>query len=111
MGLNTAAVKLYLELRQRQLLTDTRSVMEMGAQWLTIKPDQFDALVRAAGFSDYDDKEFAKLDWAPGRPRLSSKPFYRMLGIDEYACIDLNGQGSILHDLNMPFTDLALYGH
>ena len=112
MGLGTAAVKLFLELRQRQLLTDTRSVLDMGAQNMGLSLDQFDGLVRAAGISDYDEGEFVGLEKRPGRPPCSARSFYRTLGIDEYACLDLGGQqGARVHDLNMPFTDSALYGH
>ena len=99
MGLGIAAIKLYLELYQRGILTEVQSVMDMGSQELHLTKVRFDELVRAAGISDYDDSVFSELDKWPESRGTSAGNFYRLLGIDEYRCIDLNGAyNAIRHD-------------
>lgn len=112
MGLGPAAVKLYLELWQRNLLAGATPVIEMGSQELHLSRVRFDGLVRAAGISEYDEQAFADLAYWPGSPRVSARHFYQLLGINEYRCIDLNRvHGAISHDLNLPFDDSSLHGH
>ena len=111
MGLGIAAIKLYLELYQRGILTNVQSVMDMGSQELHLTKVRFDELVRAAGISNYDDSGFSELEKWPESRGTSARNFYRLLGIDEYQCIDLSGAyNAIRHDLNLPFTDTSLYG-
>ena len=111
MGLGPAAIKLNLELWQRGFFTNIKTVVDMGSQELSLTPADFEELVRVAGVPNYRKKNFANLAHWPGYPRCSSKPFYEMLGIEEYSCIDLGGQhGAIPLDLNMPLEDHSLYG-
>lgn len=110
MGLGPAAVRLYLELWQRGVLANVRSVVEMGSQEMHLTKTQFEGLVRSAGVRTYDESAFADLVHWPGTPRCSARSFYGLLGADEYRCIDLNKvYGAIPHDLNAPFTDASLY--
>ena len=49
MGLGPGAVKLYLELWQRNLLANVESVIDMGSQELHLTRTAFKELVNAAG--------------------------------------------------------------
>jgi hypothetical protein len=111
MGLGTSAVKLYLELWQRGLLKDTKSVLEMGSQELHLKQSTFEELVQAAGISHFDPKDFPNLGNWPAHPRCSSRHFYKLLGIEKYQSIDLNAEhGAIPLNLNEPLEDRSLWG-
>ena len=110
MGLGIAVVKLNLELWQRGLFKNIESALDIGSQELHLKPVDFENLINAAGISDYKKEKFAELANWPGRPRCSAKPFYELLGINDYSCIDLNGkQGAIQLDLNLPLEDKTFY--
>ena len=111
MGLGSAAIKLNLELWQRGIFRNIKSVMDMGSQELHLPLANFEKLVQVAGVPNYRKEDFANLAYWPGFPRCSSKPFYELLGVEEYSCIDLGGEhGAIPHDLNMPLEDHQLYG-
>jgi SAM-dependent methyltransferase len=110
MGLGSGAVKIYLELWQRNLFANVESVMEVGSQELHLSMDNFKQLVDAAGIPDYDEKSLPNLDNWPAQPRCSARYFYEMLGAKQYRCMDLNQEfGAIAHDLNLPFTDESFY--
>ena len=111
MGLGSAAIKLNLELWQRGLFRNIKSVVDMGSQELHLTLADFEKLVRVAGVPNYSKKDFTNLAHWPGYPFCSSKPFYEMLGAEKYSCIDLGGgHGAIPLDLNMPLEDYSLYG-
>ncbi len=110
MGLGPAAVRLNLELKQRGLLEDVASVVDLGSQELHLGWEQFERLVTAAGLPA-PGEEFAALRSFPGHPRCAAAPFYRLLGIGEYACVDLNAEhGAIALDLSKPLDDRELWG-
>ena len=111
MGLGPAAIKLNLELWQRGFFKNIKSAIDMGAQEVHLPLVDFEQLVRAAGVSNYKKENFAILtDWKR-LPRCSAKPFYEMLGVEHYSCIDLGGEhGAIPFDLNLPLEDASLYG-
>ena len=111
MGLGPAAVKLYLELWQRGLFEKIDSVVDVGSQELHLKQSEFEKLVQEAGIPGIDQSEFPDIEKWPAHPRCSAKAFYRLLGVDEYSCIDLNAElGAIPLDLNDPLEDESLYG-
>ena len=110
MGLGIAAVKLNLELWQRSFFKNIKSV-DIGSQELHLKQADFEELIRVAGVTTYKKENFTPLANWPGQPRCSSKPFYEMLGVENYACIDLGREhGAIPLDLNLPLEDSSLYG-
>jgi hypothetical protein len=110
MGLGLSDIRLYLELYQRGILENCNSIAEIGSQELHIDIEDFKRLVAAAGFTSLDDAQFARWNW-PGFPRCSAGSFYNLLGIDDYVCVDMNGEhGSIPLDLNLPLEDKSLYG-
>ena len=109
--MGTAAVSLHLELRQRGLFKNMGSVIAMGSQELMMTKPQFERMVGAAGIDNYDRNAFANLDHWPKSPRCSAENFYRLLGFNDYQCIDLDKEhGAIAHDLNLPFTDSSYHG-
>jgi len=111
MGLGPAAIKLMFELWQRRLLDEIDSVLDMGAQELHLDLEQLEKLISAAGIADYNRKTFASLGNYPSGLRCSAKYFYELLGIREYACIDLSGEhDAMTMDLNMPLEDKRLWG-
>ncbi len=111
MGLGIAAVKLNLELWQRGLLKEVKSVCDIGSQELHLAEEDFSALLRQAGIDAYPADRFANLGNWPGQPRSSAKPFYELLGATRYGSIDLNGEhGAIKLDLNFPLEDRSLWG-
>jgi len=111
MGLGTGAVKLCLELWQRGYFDKIDSVIEMGSQELHVTKPVFQGLVESAGISGFDEKNFPNIGNWPEAPRCSARYFYELLGVNDYASIDYNGEhNSIPHDLNMPMTDQSLLG-
>lgn len=110
MGLGFSGVKLYLELYQRGFFKSIKSVFEMGSQELHLKQADFEHLVYAACVPNYKRENFTPWRW-PEQPRLSSRLFYEMLGVEKYSCFDLNKElKAIPHDLNLPLEDVRLYG-
>lgn len=111
MGLGIAPVRLNLELWQRGLFKNIKSVMEMGSQDLYLSLADFEEIVQQACVPKYKRENFANLANWPGGPRCSAKAFYEMLGVEKYSCIDLGGlHDAIRFDLNLPFEDASLYG-
>ena len=84
MGLGPAAVKLYLELWQCNLLANVESVVDMESQELHLTKNTFKELADAAGVPGYDEESFSNLDKWPGQPRCSSRYFYELLGAKIY---------------------------
>ena len=110
MGLGPAAIKLYLDLWQRGFYRNIKNVVEMGAQELHLKPADFEELVRVAGINEYRKEDFNNLVYWPGCPRCPARPFYELLGVPEYACVDLGGEHEAISlDLNLPLEDRSLY--
>ena len=111
MGLSGGAVKLCLELWQRGYFEKIDSVIEMGSQELHLTKVAFKNLVKSAGITSFDEKNFPNLDNWPDHPGTSAKSFYELLGAKEYAAIDMNGEHhSVPHDLNTPMTDESMLG-
>src|SRR3989338_675729 len=106
MGLGIAAVQLNLELWQRGLFKDIQSVMDIGAQELHLKRQDFEDLLHCAKVTDEERNLFAGTRAWPA----SAEAFYKILGARDYSCIDLNGRyGAVVLDLNYPLKDKALY--
>ena len=111
MGVSAAAVDLLIDLRQRHLLDDVRSVAEIGSQELHLSREQLERSLSAGGVNGYDRSKFPDIDNWPGRPRASARGLYELLGASEYTSFDLSGEdGAIAHDLNVPFDDHAHLG-
>jgi len=111
MGLGPAAVKMNLELWKRGFFKNMKSVVEMGAQGLHLTLTDFEELLQMAGLTDYKKEKFCALAEYPNGAGCSSRNFYEILGINEYACLDLDKvYGAIPLDLNRPLEDKALYG-
>ena len=111
MGLGPAAIKMNLELFNRGFLKDRRSVVDMGSQGLHLNLADFEELLHMAGMDDYKKENFSALAHWPNGPECSSRFFYEVLGIKDYACIDLGKEhGAIPLDLNCPLEDKSLYG-
>jgi hypothetical protein len=109
MGLGPAAVKLNIELWQRGLSDGVRSVMDLGSQELQLPRERFFGLL-ASGGPPYNPGDFEPWSW-PDFPRCSTRPFYRLLGLDKFDYIDLNGEhGALKIDLNAPLRDESLIG-
>ena len=110
MGLGIAAVQNTLELWQQGFFKNSKRVVEMGSQELHLKTADFEELVEMACVEGYKKENFTNLDNWPSGPRCSAKPFYQMLGIEDYSCFDFSKQhGAIPHDYNLPFEDTSLY--
>src|SRR3989338_4123011 len=111
MGLGPSAIKLNLDLWQRGFLKTTKSVIEMGSQEMHMTLPLFEELVRAAGVPGYKKENFTALAHWPAFPRCPARPFYELLVIDKYNCVDMNKMhGAIPLDLNFPLDDKSLYG-
>lgn len=110
MGLGPAAVKIYLELWQQGHFEGIRSMAEMGSQEIHLKKESFEALLGSAGLDNYRKENFRNLEFYPGAPRVAAKYFYEALGVNNYACVDLNGDHQAVKiDLNEPLKDKSLY--
>jgi len=111
MGLGISMVKLNFELWRQGLFKDVHHVMEMGSQELHLKLSDFENFVQMSGIQGYKREDFAILNNWPGSPRLPSRLFYELLGINQYSCVDLNKYyGALPLDLNYPFEDKSHYG-
>jgi hypothetical protein len=111
MGLSYCGVKLHLDLWRSGFFKEFESVIDMGAQELHLEFEDLVRMLEAYGIFDYDKKTFNNLKNFLGYPRCSTRPFYELLGIDKYSCIDLNKDyGAIPHDLNLPLRDKSLFG-
>ena len=111
MGLGLAAIKLNLELWRGGIFKGINSVVEMGSQELCLTLADLEEMVRTTGIAGYKKENFAALEKWPGVYCCSSRPFYEMLGIQKYSCVDLNKTyGAIPLDLNYPMEDKSLYG-
>ena len=82
MGLSEGAVKLFLELYQRNIFEDLESVIEMGSQELHLGKASFEWLVEAAGITDYDKEAGVlaiqaarKMNPPPAIPEEANKHF------------------------------------
>jgi hypothetical protein len=110
MALGSGAIKLNLELWKKGYFKNIQSVIEMGTQQLDINLEDIEELLCEAGISAYKKEKIAALSRWPNA-FCSSQVFYEMLGIKNYACIDLNKEhGAIPLDLNYPLEDKSFYG-
>jgi SAM-dependent methyltransferase len=106
----TAGVKLNLELWGRGFYKDIKSVAEMGSQEIHMTLEEFDSLVNAACVPGYNKEDFKELENFPGTPRCPAKKLYKMLGAEEYTCVDINSEhGALALDLNYPMEDTSFY--
>lgn len=111
MGVSASAIKIMLELWQRGQLKGLESVMEMGSQELHLTRAQFEQLIAAAAVPGYRREDFPGLDNWPAHPRASARHFYKLLGLEDYHCVDLNKEhGAVALDLNKPLEDRSLWG-
>jgi hypothetical protein len=108
MGAGTAVIKLMLELWQRGHFKGKGSVIDMGSQYLTISIDDFEDLITRSGISGYKRETFLALK----NPPCSTKPFYELLGLSEYASADMNPEFPWVKciDLNKELEDKSLWG-
>ena len=110
MGYGSPQVQLILELYTIGKLKDYNNVVEVGSQELHLKKKDFRELILQAGIDEGDFKKINNLDNWPNQPRTSSKELYKLIGIDNYNSIDINGElDSIPFDLNMPLEDKSLF--
>lgn len=106
MGVGISLVETILGLWQEGHFPKNGKVLELGSQQLLLTLNDFDKAVTAYGVEGYERDNFEPWDWENrGACQYASK-FYKLLGLDEYTCFDLNGENNaIQHDLNMPFED------
>jgi hypothetical protein len=83
MGLGLAAIKLNLELWERGIFKNIKSVIEMGSQELHLKRVDFDNLLKESCIENNGKKEFSNLENWPDFPRCSSKALYELLGVEK----------------------------
>ncbi len=110
MGLGIAAVQLNLELWERGIFKNVKSVFEMGSQELHLKKADFENLLKESCLNKDGKKEFPDLENWPNTPRCSAKALYELLGAEKYDSFDLNGEhGALTHDLNLPFENKSFF--
>jgi len=113
MGLGPAAVQNTLELWQQGFFEKIDSVMEIGSQELHVGASDFRFLLEQARVPNWQSLKFPGPDGQDGSKHLgcSAEYFYRLLGVGNYDCIDINGEhGAISHDLNYQLKEQALAG-
>lgn len=109
MGLSAAAVQLNLDLWRQGFFKAVRSVADIGSQELHLKKPDFEALIASYAVPGYDAGVFAPWNY-PDFPRCPAKHLYRLLGVPDYACIDINEEhGALAVDLNKELADKSLY--
>lgn len=113
MGLGPAAVQNTLEMWQQGFFEEIDSVMEIGSQEIHVGASDFRFLLEQACVPNWQSLKFPGPNGQGGLKHLgcSAEYFYRLLGVRNYDCIDINGEhGAISHDLNYPLKEQALVG-
>ena len=106
-----AAIQNNLELWQQGCFDKIKSVAEIGSQEIHVTAEDFEILMTQANVPNYDISAFPGLENWPSKPRCPAKYFYRMLGVTDYSCLDLNEEhGAVKHDMNLPLHDESLVG-
>ncbi len=112
MGLGVAAIQNILELNNLGYFKNLKNVVEIGSQELHLTKADLEELFKIAGLNNNLIEDFPNVKNWPFSPRCPSKHLYKALGIENYQCIDVNGEhGSIIHDLNKPFEDKSKFNN
>ncbi len=112
MAVGQAPAKIMLELYRKGLLQGRKSIVEMGSQDMNMNLSYFQDLLGSYGMKVDDLAPFDRMKSYPERPRTSSREFYKLLGLSEYSCVDLDKvHGAIPIDLNQPFSDQKWSNH
>jgi len=106
MGLGLGAIQNLLELNSQGLLKDKTNVLDIGSQEIHISGKDLKELFENAGLEKNLVDTFPNINNFPSKPRPSSKYLYNSFGLNNYECLDINGEhGAIKFDLNHPFND------
>ena len=111
MGLGPAAVQNTLELWQQGFFEKINSVIEIGSQEIHMGASDFRSLLEQACIPNWQSLDFPGSGAEDCSKHLgcSAEYLYRLLGVEKYDCIDINGElGAIKHDLNYPLEGQAL---
>ena len=106
MGLGLGAIQNLLELNSQGLLKGKTNVLDIGSQEIHISGKDLKELFENAGLEKNLVDTFPNINNFPSSPKPSAKYLYNSFGLNNYECIDINGQhGAIKFDLNHPFND------
>lgn len=106
MGICISAVEVILGLWREGLFPKHGKVLELGSQQLLHTLNDFERAVTAYGVEGYRREDFEPWEWENRGKCVYADKFYKLLGLDEYMCFDINGENhAIAHDLNFPFED------
>jgi len=102
-------IQIVLEWKKLGLFDDLSSVMDMGAQEIHMKYDEFVYLMDAYGIK-IDLSKFEDLKDFP-KKRMPTKTFWQSIGFQKTDCIDIiNKYGAIEWNLNFPFERKEYWG-
>lgn len=97
-----------LELFKNKKFNSVNTILDMGSKEMRFSYDQISYAFDQAGIR-FNKKKFEKLKIFPKGRRISTKYFWKELGIKNYKCSDINkSHDSIYLDLNKPLTDKKL---
>ena len=110
MGLGVGAVQNILELNNLGYFKNSKSVIEIGSQNLHLNIADLKDLFDTAGLNNNLEENFPDVKNWPFSPKCQSKYLWEAMGINDYKCIDMDGENNaIVHDLNKPFGDKSKF--
>ena len=110
MGLGIGAVQNILELNNLGYFKNSNNTIEIGSQNLHLNVADLKELLNTAGINKNLEENFPHVKNWPFSPKCQSKYLWESLGINDYKCIDMDGENNaIVHDLNKPFGDKSLF--
>jgi len=110
MGLGVGAVQNILELNNLGYFKNSKNVIEIGSQNLHLNIADLKDLYEIVGLDNNVEETHPDVKNWPFSPKCQSKYFWKAIGINDYECIDVDGENNaIVHDLNKPFEDKSKF--
>ncbi len=100
-------INIALELFNSGKFKELSNVLDLGTKELRVSYNQLNHSFKQAGIK-YDKKNFQILKKFPKGKRISTKYFWKELGIKKYSCSDINKRSKLYIDLNYPLKNKKL---
>ena len=100
-------INIALELFNSGKFKELSNVLDLGTKELRVSYNQLNHSFKQAGIK-YDKKNFQILKKFPKGKRISTKYFWKELGIKKYSCSDINKKSKLYIDLNYPLKNKKL---
>ena len=99
-----------LELNNLGYFKNSKNVIEIGSQNLHLNFADLKDLFEIVGLDNNVEETHPDVKNWPFSPKCESKYLWKAIGINDYECIDVDGENNaIIHDLNKPFEDKSKF--